>query len=430
MRHASAALLILGACNWPTSDKGHLVAGTVVLVNADPAPALAQAGPFVSVIDRLSIGVSDASGLVIASATIPLQRYDSTASTTLELPEGLATFTAEVRSNTGALLYTGTTTAEVREGFTIEIRVVAQRPVLVVQPDTLKTTGQATGVFTLHNAGSQPLVWNLSSIDERLCSDGCRVTPQSGTIPSHQNATFRADVFLSEPTGVLSLTVSSAEGSVPVRWAHTRPAITTVTITPAASLVAVQQQTTLTATVQPAVGTVFWNSSPVAVATVSGGVVLGRGAGTATVTAASEVDATVMGTAIVRVYGAFATNFPISAPTTPDTVTRDGIVDPVATLRATYFSPTTPFSFVEFWGRSSGTAPGRWILLTQSGSPTRVDNDGAITWEYTTVWNPTATTAPYTNPSVTRLDLIAIGVTANGSVTASPINNQLWVRIP
>lgn len=225
MRNASAALLILGACTWPTSDHGHLVAGTVVLVNAEPAAALIQAGPFVSVIDRLSIGVSDASGLVIASATVPLQRYDSTASTTLELPVGLATFTAEVRSSNGALLYTGTTTAEVREGFTIEIRVVAQRPVLVVQPDTLKTTGQTSGVFTLHNAGSQPLVWNLSSIDPRLCNDGCTVTPRSGTIQPHQTVTVRADIFPNQPSGVLAITVSSAEGDVPFRWAYTRPNI-------------------------------------------------------------------------------------------------------------------------------------------------------------------------------------------------------------
>src|SRR6185503_19783241 len=105
---------------------------------------------------------------------------------------------------------------------------------------------------------------------------------------------------------------------VPFRWAHTRPTITSVPVTPAATLLTVQQQATLTATVQPAVGSVFWSSSPFAVATVSGGVVFARGQGTATITAMSEVDPTVDGSATVRVYSTIATNFSITAPTTPD----------------------------------------------------------------------------------------------------------------
>jgi hypothetical protein len=431
MRYASVAFLALGACTWPTSDEGYLVAGTVALVN-EAGAALAQAGPYVSVIDRLSIGVSDASGQTIGSASIPLQRYDSTASTTIELPQGLATFTAEVHSNNGALLYTGTTTAEVREGFTIQIPIVAQRSVLVVQPDTLKTTAQTSGVFTLHNAGSQPLVWNLSSIDPRLCNDGCRVTPESGTIAAHQNATFRADVFSGESSRVLSFTVSSAEGDVPVRWAYTRPTVTSVTVAPATALVAVQQQVTLTATVQPATGTpVFWSSSAFPVASVSGGVVLGRGSGTATITAASEVDVSISGTATVRVYGTFLTNFSITAPAAFDTVSRDVSADSVVTLRAVYTaSPTfpTPFTLVEFWGRPSGA--GTWIRLAQTSSFTLADNGSVRTWTYQGVWNPTVPTAPYPNPSLTRLDLIAIGISSTNSVSASPFSNRLWVRIP
>lgn len=432
MRYTTAVLLTLGACTWPTRDDDHRVSGTVMLVNAEPGAALVQPGPYVSVIDHLAIGVSDASGLVIGSASIPLQRYDSTASTTIELPEGLATFTAEVRSNTGVLLYRGSTTAEVREGFNIELPVVADTSVLVIQPDTLRTTGQRSGVFIVYNAGSKPLFWQLTSIDQRLCSEGCNVTPQLGTIAARQFSTFKADISLSEPSGVFSFTVSSSVGDVPVRWAHTRATVTSVTVAPATALVAVQQQVTLTATVLPAAGTpVFWTSSPFAVASVSGGVVLGRGSGTATVTATSEVDFAVSGTATVRVYGAFATNFSVTAPATPDTVTRDSSADSVATLRAVYTaSPTfpTPFTAVEFWGRPTGA--GTWIRLAQSGTPTITDNGSVRTWTYQSTWNPTATTAPYTNPSVTRLDLIAIGVSATGSVTASPFSNQLWVRIP
>lgn len=226
MRHATVALLLLGACTWPTRDQNDVVAGTVSLVNAESSAALVQAGPYVSVIDRISIRVADAAAAIIGSADIPLQRYDSTTTTTIELPEGLATFTAEVRSNNGALLYTGSTTAEVREGFTVEIPVTAVTSVLVIQPDTLKTMGVFQGRFIVYNAGSQPLIWTFASIDQRLCGDGCSVVPQSDTIAPRQFATFTAFIGSSTPASVFSFVVSSKEGNVPVRWWHERVLLT------------------------------------------------------------------------------------------------------------------------------------------------------------------------------------------------------------
>ncbi|MFA7032566.1 MAG: Ig-like domain-containing protein, partial [Bacilli bacterium] len=75
----------------------------------------------------------------------------------------------------------------------------------------------------------------------------------------------------------------------------------TITVTPSSSSIAVGSSTTLTASVDTGSSNVTWSSSNNSIATVSGGVVTGVAAGSATITATSTVDTSVKGTATVTV---------------------------------------------------------------------------------------------------------------------------------
>lgn len=83
--------------------------------------------------------------------------------------------------------------------------------------------------------------------------------------------------------------------------------VTKVTLDPATASIVVGATSKLTATVEPSNATesgINWSSSNTAVATVSGGTVTGKTAGTSTITATSKSDSKIVGTTKVTVTAA------------------------------------------------------------------------------------------------------------------------------
>jgi hypothetical protein len=123
--------------------------------------------------------------------------------------------------------------------------------------------------------------------------------------------------------------------------------------------------------------------------------------------------------------------------TFPDTVNRDTSSDTTAALRAAWSAPLCcpppvqpSFAVVEFWGRLLSTQSGPWIRVGATPTFTVADNGNSRVWTYQVIWNPNPSTAPFPNPSTTWFQLVAVGVSSNGVVTATPLNNNLWVRVP
>src|SRR5687767_5960548 len=183
---ALITLLALCACSGITRDDGHLVSGTIVLSSNEVASPVLQPGPYISVVDRVDIRATNGAGEVIASTSFRLQRYDSDASATLEVPEGSITFSVDVTSASGIVLYSGSATTVVTEGFEVDVPLTAQRPVLVVQPDTIHTT-LAPARFTVYNGGpftpggGSMLDWSINVLSPN-CAQVCTIRPISGRL--------------------------------------------------------------------------------------------------------------------------------------------------------------------------------------------------------------------------------------------------------
>jgi hypothetical protein len=180
---------------------------------------------------------------------------------------------------------------------------------------------------------------------------------------------------------------------------------------------------------------VVWSSAAPAVATVSpGGQVAGAGAGTTYVRAVSEADASKRDSALVRVYGPVrgGSAWRLVTPPPADTISRDAAVGRTSTpLRARISGPAgsfqSPFAFAEFWARAVGDT--LWRFVGRAGPPTLVDAGDSRDITYSLDWNPTPADAPYTRP-LTQVELIAVGVRADGAVDATPTTAQLWVAVP
>jgi hypothetical protein len=149
--------------------------------------------------------------------------------------------------------------------------------------------------------------------------------------------------------------------------------------------------------------------------------------------AVSQVTSVRRDSALVRVHTPYVGSWSINAPTTTDTVHRDGPGGALTkVISAVTSGPTAvylnPFINAEFWGRPLGGTT--WIRLGQAPPATLVDNGITRSYTYSLTWNPDAITAPFSTPSTTRLELIAIGLTNSGAVRSSPLNTSLWVVVP
>jgi Bacterial Ig-like domain (group 2) len=305
---ALITLLALCACSGIMRDDDHRVSGTIVLASNEVASPVLQAGPYISVVDRVDIRATNAAGELIASTSFRLQRYDQDASATLEVPEGSITFSVDVTSASGIVLYSGSATAVVPDGFEVDVPLTAQRPVLVVQPDTIRTT-LAPAQFTVYNGGpassgvpSVPLLDWTVNVTSPNCAQVCIIRPFSGRLAGKQSDTFEASVPLNQASGTYQLAVNSPEGGVTAVWVYTRPAVIGFSVSPKDTIIAFSFQYQLTARTQSGPSNASWTSADTRIATVTpAGRVTGVGLGTTWIHAVSQVITTVRDSARVEV---------------------------------------------------------------------------------------------------------------------------------
>jgi hypothetical protein len=425
------------ACSSAESAANPSTAPTITIANQTRVGS-APSGPFVSVLDSIELRVTPEHGntLVIGQR---LGGYRTTATMQPSFPPGNTSFTANVFSNARMTVFTGSASQLITTDIlSLIINVAATRPVLLVAPDTARTNTVTSTTFSIYNAGSGTMSWNLTTTDTAFtrCGGQCTFTPTTGSVAAGQTQTIRVSVPVNFPSRLFAFGIQSAEGSVTARWQYSSSPIVAVAVQPNASLHNLGQAFALTPTVQT-VGNpstaVSWSSSSNSVAIVSStGTVTGAGRGSAIVTATSTADTAKRATVDVRVYDSTAANasWTMSAPATPDTVRRDDPSRPTITFRAQ--APgggAAPFSNVEFWVRPGSIGPWRRIGSSAAAVDT-VDGLGNRVWAWSFTWNPDANDAPFTNPSTVGLSTMAIGIGSGGQVTATGVNPNVFVRVP
>lgn len=439
-----ATTVLACACTSPTSDAARSMSRTTIVFTNDSRTASARpAGPFVSVLDSIDLVITSSSNAIVAHKGQRLHGYDSTAALSVDLPSGTNTFAAQVlSSSTGAAIFSGQTShTGSADRDTIVIPLVAAQPALLVTLDTTRTTIVTSSQFTIYNAGTGTLVWNVSGTDTAFarCGGECLISPQNGQLGAGQSAIMRVAVPTNFPSRLFSFVLHSTQGDVTARWQYGASPIGGVIVQPTPSLLTVGQAVTLTATVQSgnASSAVTWSSSNSSVATVSSaGRVQGGAAGSATIAATSVVDTTRKGFADVRVYTTSdSLLWSIPQPEGRTAVARD-VANAVAPLTVQIdaqlffgrINVTNPFAFVEFWARPA--AGGTWIRIAQTAAPTLVIGKASTTWTWSVTWNPSAADAPFPNPSTTPMAIIAVGVRPDGVPIATPVNTSVTVTVP
>jgi Bacterial Ig-like domain (group 2) len=438
-------LVALAACS-SVEDGGvpRTIRPTIVLKN-ETRSSSPPSGPAVSVLDSIELLVTPENGDKIAPLGRHLSRYNTTATLQPEFPPGNVTFSAQVFSNTHVSMFSGSVTQLITSDvLSVVLNVAATRPVLLMVPDTSRTSTIRSTQFSVYNGGIGSLDWSILSTDTAFtrCGAPCTIAPTSGSLAAGATATLNASVPVNFPSRNFSFVIRSADGNVAVNWLYSASAVTGVTIQPSASLHDIGQAFSLTPTVQ-ATGTassaVSWASSKNAVATVSAsGVVTGASRGVATITATSVVDTSKRATADIRVYDSTATapSWAMVQGAVPDTVHRD---DTSAGSRSTLVltaqaagalgAGASPFTAVEFWVRAGSVGP--WRRIGQASAPaTGTDAGGGrvLSWSYT--WNPDATDAPFINPSTTGMSVLALGITPAGLTMTTPVDHDVFVRVP
>lgn len=140
-------------------------------------PGLSQQSA-ASVIDSLALTVSQFDGTTQQfHQRVSLQ--DSTVLFDIALAPGNYDFQAEVFSNNGALLYTGTANQEIEEdGFQVDIQLRAVNSVMVVFPDSIDMVNNYQQMLFFINKGRvgiDTLFWKIISYTPPLdsCVEGC-----------------------------------------------------------------------------------------------------------------------------------------------------------------------------------------------------------------------------------------------------------------
>lgn len=87
------------------------------------------------------------------------------------VPAGNVQFVAEGLSNSGAMLYRGSTAEQIRSsGFMVAIDLQAVNAVLVATPDTIDLRNSPFVEMTIRNAGALPLDWSITTdCDNDVC---------------------------------------------------------------------------------------------------------------------------------------------------------------------------------------------------------------------------------------------------------------------
>src|SRR5262249_31625983 len=164
-----------------------------------------------------------------------LARNNTTAILQPTFPPGNTTFTAEVFSNTKVSLFTGSVTQLVTSDLlSLPLPLTATKPVLVVVPDTAKTTTLTSAPFSIYNAGVGSLTWNLGTNDTAFtrCGAACTILPASGSVAPGATTVLRATIPANFPSRTFAFVLQSPQGSVTIRWQYGASAITGVTMQP------------------------------------------------------------------------------------------------------------------------------------------------------------------------------------------------------
>jgi hypothetical protein len=189
-------------------------------------------GPYVSVVDSVDLSVSPANGTKPSAYGKRMSRRDSIASfPDVSVEQGLTHFNARVLSSNGALLYSGKDSANISSAtFSIDIKMAAQGPVLLVAPDTAKKidtlvdqsgNGFLSKSVVIYNRGNSPLVWSvkdtllLNSIN--VCPSGCvSFLPSRGTIQAGTSAVMQLLHKAGSFSTAITFVIASSVGDVSV----------------------------------------------------------------------------------------------------------------------------------------------------------------------------------------------------------------------
>lgn len=437
------ALALVGCASDDRGGVPRRISPTISLVNSSAASS-APAGAWVSVLDSIDLRVVAENGEAFSLGR-HLSRYNTTATLQVAFPPGNTTFTAQVLTNGRVSAFSGTTTQLITSDvLSLVLKVDATRPVLMMLPDTAKTSTITSTQFTVRNAGTGTLSWSIVGIDTAFtrCGSQCTISQTSGSLAAAATATIRLSVPTNFPTRTFSFVLRSAEGDVTVYWQYNASPVTGVTLQPTASLHNLAQSFTITPTVQtsgsgpPSVG---WATGNSAIATVtSNGSVSGVSRGFTTVTATSVADTSKKAIADIRVYDSTATSsaWALVPSAAPDTIRRDdtspgsrSTLVMTAQAAGALAASSAPFSVVEFWVRPGSIGP--WRRVGQSTAALQgADQSGGRTWSWSFTWDPDASDAPFINPSTTGMSVLALGITPSGLTMTTPVNHEVYVRVP
>jgi len=211
------------ACDSAARVTGVSHHGVIRFVQEPTLATSAIQGSFVSVIDSISIIVTDAQQTPVKSLQRKLSRREVDIPMTLDLVDGSYSISATVASTNDTVLFSGTRSFQVSGApFTVDVTVVPRKPVLVVVPDTVVVTIPPSGAagrdsMRVHNRGIDSLRWRIAN----PTAGGC--TPRPCMIPSDTAGVLAANtsvwVTLGSVTPLSSpvtLILSSIEGTLPV----------------------------------------------------------------------------------------------------------------------------------------------------------------------------------------------------------------------
>ncbi|MBC8115600.1 MAG: hypothetical protein H7062_14540 [Candidatus Saccharimonas sp.] len=224
MRVRVLVVLLGVACKPPLGTEVHHHRGQIVLSAAAPQTPTGVTGPYVSVLDSVGLTMTPASGSQIVLGR-HLSRRDTTASFSVDLQEGTYQFDARVLSAKRAVLYAGTGNSVVdRDGFSVDLSVAPQTPVMLVAPDTSHVVvptgslGQTT--LVVHNRGIGVLrfsIYDTSQVSRTQCASVACFRPSrlADTVIAGASVAVRIDAIRKFATAI-PLTFSSASGDVEV----------------------------------------------------------------------------------------------------------------------------------------------------------------------------------------------------------------------
>jgi hypothetical protein len=212
----AGAALLAAACDATTGeDPSRRVRGTMRLALVPPATA---ASVSVWNLARVRLLAGPSGGAPVQDLITGVDPGNTEASFDVTVPVGLTRFRAEVLSNRDTVLLDGETTTQVAsDGFKVEVRVAARRPVLLVTVDTSVVSAVTTLVVS--NPGAGVLSWRIdptASAVVTACNGPCAtIEPQSGSVPAGRSITValrgNRGITTAQP---LSLRLTAPEGYV------------------------------------------------------------------------------------------------------------------------------------------------------------------------------------------------------------------------